>query len=328
MPKVLLTQQIHPEGIELLKNNGLEVVIAQQTDEDYLSNVIKDYDAVIVRVTPMVERIIKAANKCQVIGRHGVGLDNIDVKTASACQIPVVYAPGSNSNAVAEHAVSMMLALAKNMWASNIKLRMHGDYGYRLKVKCTELSGKTLGLIGLGNIGRKVAMICQKGFGMRLLGYDPYIKEEFLVNEGLSITMLKDINALIADADIISLHLPGAQENGPLLGKKEILMMKKTAFLINTARGQLIDEKALYNALKDHVIAGAGLDVYDPEPPAVDNPLFELENVIATPHMAAHTEEGTRNMAVMVAENVISVLQGNKPKALANPEIWEVRRRG
>lgn len=324
--RVLLTQPINPAGIKIITDAGFDVVIADKTDEDYLVQKVKDFDAIIVRSSPLTGRTIKAAEKCIVIGKHGVGFDNIDVKTATDCKIPVVYAPGSNSNAVAEHTVAIMLALAKHLWEGNVQLRNYGNYNYRLKVIASELKDKTLGLVGLGNIGRRVATICQKGFGMKIIGIDPYISSELLEKEGLEVELVEDLDYLLKNSDIVSLHMPGMKDKKNLIGERELSIMKKTAFLVNTARGILVDENALYEALKSGKIAGAGLDVFDPEPPSPDNPLFKLENVVVTPHYAAHTEEGNRNMAVMVTKNVVTVLKGEKPKNLANPEIWEERR--
>jgi D-3-phosphoglycerate dehydrogenase len=324
--KVLLTQPIHKGGIELLQDNGIQVEIAEKTDEAYLTQKISECDGVIVRVTPMDRQLIAAAKKCVVIGRHGVGFDNVDIEAANEHNIPVVYAPGSNSNAVAEHTVALMFAVAKHIWGANMNLRMKGNYGYRLQVVSTELKGKTLGMIGLGNIGRRVATFCQKGLGMKIIGYDPYIPAELLAKEGLEVELVSDLTYLLKNADIVSLHMPGLSDKKKLIGKEELAMMKETAILVNTARGVLIDEDALYEALQTKKIAGAGLDVFDPEPPAANNRLFEFANVVATPHMAAHTEEGNRNMAEIVAGNVLAVLKGEKPKNIANPDIWEKRR--
>jgi D-3-phosphoglycerate dehydrogenase len=324
--KVLLTQPIHSEGIKLLTDNEIKVDVSEKPDEEYLITKIKDYDGIIVRVSPLTKNIIDAAKKCIVIGRHGVGLDNIDVVAATRNNIPVVYAPGSNSNAVAEHAVCLMMAVAKQIWDVNVQLRNNKNYDYRLKVRGTELKEKTLGLIGLGSIGRKVAAMCQRGFSMKIIGYDPYINKDILEKEGLDVTFVNDIDYLLKNSDYISLHLPATKENEKMIGRREISLMKKTAILVNTSRGPLIDETALYEALTNRLIAGAGLDVFDPEPPLPDNPIFKLNNVIVTPHTAAHTEETLANMSRMVCENVLMVLKGQRPNNMANPEIWEKRR--
>lgn len=326
--KILISQSIHRDGIKLLADNGYEPVIAAQTDEEYLVSVVEDFDAVIMRgMVKLTDKIIKAAGRCKVIGRHGVGLETIDVKAASEAKIPVVYTPGANANAVAEHTICLILALTKQLCILNARLKLQGDYACRMNVTGTEVKDKIIGLIGLGNIGCRVAEICSKGLGMKVLGYDPYVTEAVLEGKGLAVELRQSVEEILVNADFISLHLPPAGSAGPLIGERELSLMKKQACLINTARGPLVDETALVKALQNGQIAGAGLDVFAIEPPSPDNPLFSLDNVVVTPHSAALTEEGNRNMAVWVAEKVTAVLNGTKPNGLANPEIWEERRR-
>lgn len=327
--KLLLMQEIHPDGLKMLEEAGIDYEIASSLKEDYLLSVIGGYDGIIVRVTPYISRkLIEAAKRCLVIGKHGALVDNVDLNAANEHRIPVVYAPGSNANAVAEHTVALMLAVAKHIWDANVEFRYHGNYGYRLQVKSLELLGKTLGVLGLGKIGRRVAKICKNGFSMKVIGYDPYITKEFLEKEGLGdIELTQDLDYLLRASDFITIHIPAVKETEKFIGERELSLMKKTAILVNTARGSVIDQKALYNALKSGVIAGAGLDVYDPEPPLSDEPLLKLPNVVATPHMAAHTEETLSNMARMVCKNVIMVLRGQKPDNIANPEIWDIRKK-
>ncbi len=326
--RVLLMQEIHPDGVKMLEEAEIKVDVAESLDEEYLLKKVMDYDGIIVRVHPYIGRsIIEAAKRCVVIGKHGALVDNVDLEAANAYRIPVVYAPGSNANAVAEHTVCLMMAVAKHIWDAGVQLRVYGNYNYRLQVKSFELSGKTLGVIGLGNIGRKVARICKYGFSMKVIGYDPYINEELLRQEGLEDTeLVGDLEYLLRNADFITIHIPATKENEKFIGERELSMMKRNAIIVNTARGSVIDQRALYRALRDGVIAGAGMDVFDPEPPSVDEPILTLDNVVATPHMAAHTEETLSNMAKMVCKNVISVLRGERPDNIANPEIWDIRR--
>ncbi|MCS7232823.1 MAG: hydroxyacid dehydrogenase [Synergistetes bacterium] len=327
--KLLLMQEIHPDGLKMLEESGIDYEVSSSLKEDHILNVVGEYDGIIVRVTPYISRrIIQAAKRCLVIGKHGALVDNVDLDAANEFRIPVVYAPGSNANAVAEHTVALMLAVAKHIWDANVEFRYHGNYSYRLQVKSIELLGKTLGVIGLGNIGRKVARICRYGFSMKVIGYDPYITEEILEREGLrDVELTQDLDYLLRTSDFVTIHIPAVKETEKFIGERELSLMKKSAILINTARGSVIDQRALYNALKDGVIAGAGLDVYDPEPPSADEPLLKLPNVVATPHMAAHTEETLSNMARMVCKNVIMVLKGERPDNIANPQIWEIRKR-
>jgi D-3-phosphoglycerate dehydrogenase len=325
--KILLTARIHPDGIKLLKENGCEVIVAESNDEEYLSKLVKDVDGIIVRgMVSITKSVIESAKNCKVIGRHGVGLETIDIQCASKLKIPVVFTPGANANAVAEHTVCLTLALAKQLCVLNARLKEQGDYECRMKFTCLEISSKTAGIIGLGQIGSRVAEIFQKGFGMKIIGYDPFISVEILEKKGLKVTLKDDLNELFEHSDIVSLHMPGTIDNKPMMGKKELACMKKGALLINTARGSLVDEAALYDALSSNHIAGAGLDVFEAEPPLPNNPLYGLDNVIVTPHTAALTVEGSRNMAVKVSENVCAVLYGKKTDDLANPDIWEERR--
>lgn len=321
-------QDIHQDGLRMLEEAGIDYDVAKSLDENYILSVVGEYDGIIVRVTPYISRkIMEAAKRCIVIGKHGALVDNVDLDAANDLRIPVVYAPGSNANAVAEHTVSLMLAVAKHIWDANVEFRFHGNYGYRLKVKSVELFGKTLGVVGLGHIGRKVAKICRYGFSMRVMGYDPYIAKELLEKEGLKdVELVRDLGYLLKSSDFVSVHIPATKETERFIGEREFAMMKRTAIFINTSRGSVVDQRALYEALRDGIIAGAGLDVYDPEPPLPDDPLLKLPNVVATPHMAAHTEETLSNMARMVCNNVIMVLKGEKPNSIANPEIWEIRK--
>jgi D-3-phosphoglycerate dehydrogenase len=325
--KIFLTGLIHPDGMNYLRENGCEVIVALSNDENYMSKSVNDVDGIVARSMVKINKfIIESAKSCKVIGRHGTGLETIDIQSASNAKIPVVYTPGANANGVAEHAVCLAVALAKQLCALNAQLKEKGDYEFRMKVNSFELGGKTAGIVGLGAIGSRVAEIFHKGFGMKIIGYDPYVSAEGLRKKGLTVTLKDDLNTLLEQSDIVSLHMPGFTDNRPMLGEKELACMKKGAFLINTARGPLVDEEALCNALRNNHLAGAGIDVFKNEPPEPDNPLLALDNVIVTPHTAGLTLEGNRNMALRVAMNVCAVLDGKKVADLANPEIWEERR--
>lgn len=325
--KILILQKIHDDGLKLLHENNYITEVAESSDEEYLIERVKDFNGIFVRgMVPLTRKIIEAADKCEVIGRHGVGLETIDLKTATENNIPVIYAPGSNSDSVAEHAVALMMTLAKKICKLNNSLKYYNDYNIRLSLSCFELKDKTLGLIGLGNIGKKVARICEKGFNMKVIGYDPYITNEMLKNVGIHVCLVKSIDEVLKNSDIVSLHLPSTKDNSHLIGEKELALMKKNSLLINTARGTLIDEEALCKAVSTGVITGAGLDVFFNEPPIVDNPLFKLDNIVVTPHTAAHSQEANRNMAIMVAKGMVDVINGKRPMYIANPEIWEIRR--
>ncbi len=317
-PKVLLIQKIHQAAIDLIAGEA-EVVFATSTDPAKVKEEIADCDACIVRVSPLPASVIDAAPKLKVIGRHGVGYDNIDIAAAAKRGIPVVYAPGSNDISVAEHAAGLMLAVAKAVTQADRALKERGDYEFRMAVKTTELFGKTLGVVGLGQIGRKVAAIGRQGFNMKVIAYDKFVSPE--AAQELGATLVDSLSGLLAEADFVTLHVPYNKDTYHLIGAKELAAMKKTAFLINTSRGPVVDEQALIAALGQKTIAGAGLDVFDQEPPRPDSPLFRLDNVVVTPHMAAHSEEGLRRMATTAAQGVLDVLNGRTPLFVANKHL-------
>ncbi|MDK2856809.1 MAG: D-3-phosphoglycerate dehydrogenase / 2-oxoglutarate reductase [Bacillota bacterium] len=323
-PKVVVVQRVHQAGLDLLAQEA-EWVLARDPAPEKLVEDVKDADAILVRTTPITREVLEAAPRLKVVGRHGVGVDNIDVAAATELGIPVVYAPGSNTLAVAEHAVMLMLALAKNVFSADRALRTEHNFASRFTIPSTELAGKTLGLIGFGKIGQAVAKRCGLGFEMRVIAYDPYLNAE--AAKALDVTPASSVDEVLEQADVVSLHAPATPENYHLIGREQLQKMRPHALLINTARGPLVDEKALYEALKAGRIAGAGLDVFDPEPPEPSNPLFELPNVIVTPHMAAHTDESLRRMATWAAEGILQVLRGEYPTRIFNPEVWERRRR-
>jgi len=322
--KVVVVQKVHQAGLDLLAQEA-EWVLAQDPAPEKLAQEVGDADAILVRTTPITRQVLEAAPKLKVVGRHGVGVDNIDVKAATELGIAVVYAPGSNTLAVAEHTVMLMLALAKNVFVADRELREKHNFAARFTVPSAELNGKTLGLIGFGKIGQAVAKRCALGLEMRVIAYDPYLNEE--AARAMNVTPVASVDEVLEQADVVSLHAPAIAENYHLIGAEQLAKMRPRAILINTARGPLVDEKTLYEALKAGKIAGAGLDVFDPEPPAAANPLFSLPNVIVTPHMAAHTEESLRRMATWAAEGILQVLRGDFPTRIYNPEVWDRRRR-
>ncbi len=320
--RVLLVEKIHQVGIDMLQKEA-EVVFASSTDPERLKQEVQDCDAVIVRVTPFPASVINEASKLKVIGRHGVGYDNVDIEAAAGRGIPVVYAPGSNDISVAEHAVGLMVALAKYITEANSALKSEGNYGFRFLVKTVELYNKTLGIVGLGQIGRKVAHICKNGFNMKVIAYDKYVNREEAIS--LGVLPVESLDDLLAASDFVSLHVPATPDNYYMIGKSQLEKMKRTAYLINTARGTVVDEKALVAALEQKVIAGAALDVFECEPPARDNPLFSLANVVVSPHMSAHSEEGLIRMATVVSKGVLDVLNGRVPEHIANRHLLERR---
>lgn len=279
--------------------------------EDRLIREIEDVDALIITSQHHVtKKVIEAANRLKVIVKYGSkpGIDNVDSEAASKKGVVVCYTPGANSDSVAEHTTALILALSKRLCATSSRLRQ-GIWRDK-SLLGHELLGKTVGIIGLGTIGGKVAEKI-RGFGVKLLAYDPYVSEEYAKQAGAK---LVDLKTLLKESDIITVHAALTEETVHLIGEKELKLAKESAFIVNTARGRVIDEKALIKALKEGWIAGAALDVFEEEPPRPDNPLLEMDNVLVTPHFASCTYEAYQREASMAAEAVLRVLQGKRPK--------------
>jgi len=316
-PRILLTQEIHPKGIKILSELG-ELIFPNGSEEEELIKAAKDVEAIVTRNQSISNRVILAAPKLRVIGRHGVGLEKIDIKTATQRHVAVVYTPQANALSVAEQAIAFILVLAKRLLHADQAVRK-GNFEARLILKTQELKGKVLGLIGFGAIGKLVAERARLGLGMHVLVYDPYASRSEI--NALGCQRVDGLKEVLTTADFISLHVPLTPETKGMIGKAELDLMKRTAFLINTARGSIVDQQALYGALKEGKIAGAGLDVFDPEPPRTNDPLLTLDNVLLSPHMASHTEEALERMGVIVAEQVAKVLKRQKPQYIANPQV-------
>lgn len=298
-----------------------DIQVAKNTDEDNLAMEARDADVIMVVYAKITERIINSATKLKGIVRYGIGVDNIDLKAASKRKIPVANVPDYCIGTVADHAFALLLALNRKLLLADNTLR-YGNWGTWTspspKLMGVDLEGKILGLIGIGKIGSAVAARA-KGFGMKVIAYDPYIPKEAAEKLGIE---LVDIETLLKNADFISIHSPLTSETRGMIGAKELKLMKKTAYIINTARGPIVQEEALYKALKNGWIAGAGLDVYEKEPPDKDNPLFKLENVVLTPHIAYYTQEAIWRLEMTAVEEAIRILQGQIPKNLVNKEAF------
>ncbi|MFQ5834533.1 MAG: hydroxyacid dehydrogenase [bacterium] len=312
--KVLIVQPIHESGIKLLRKE-VDVILAPDSSVETVCKEIKGIHGVIVRTAPFTREIIESADKLEVIGRHGVGIDNIDIEAASRRGIPVVNTPNANMVSVAEHTMGFILALAKRLVISD-KATRGENFAIREEFAAVDLDGKTLGIVGAGRVGSTLAKKCKAAFNMRLLAYDPYLSPEKAKEMGVS--LCDSLPELLKESDFVSIHVPLTKDTRDLIGEKELKLMKPTAFLINVARGGIVGEKALAKALKEKWIAGAATDVFSQEPPAPDNPLLKIENIILSPHMAALTKECVIRMATGVAEGVLDVLRGNKPKYIAN----------
>jgi len=307
-PVVLLFEPIHEDAVALLRAT-CEVRTAATLDEDALVAAAADVDALIFRAHGAVtRRLMESAPGLKVIGRHGVGLEAVDLAAARERGIAVVYTPDANTESVAEQALGFMLVLAKRILPADRAARA-ARWSARYELTGTELRGKTLGLIGFGRIARRLAEMARAGLGMDILYWDHAGRD--LAPPALGAVRVP-IDGLLARSDVVSVHVPLLPETRGLIGAPQFARMKPTAFFLNTARGPIVDEAALAAALREERIAGAGLDVYAAEPLRPDNPLLALDNVVLSPHMSAHTGEALRRMA-MVAEDVLRVLGGERP---------------
>lgn len=307
--RVLLYEDMHQAGKDVLAEKA-EVIIADNLDEEVLINQVKDVDAIIIRANGAVSaRMMDAAPRLKVVGRHGVGVEAIDLEAAKARGIAVCNTPDANLESVAEQAVGFMIVLSKQILRADRAIRQ-GRWEVRYDYIGQELFGRTLGLVGMGRIGSRVAEICRQAFDMPLLYYDLVAYPEIEDRLGANKTSLEEV---LGQSDYVSVHVPMLPSTKGLIGKKQFAMMKKGAILINTARGPIVDENALLEALQSGHLGGAGLDVYAVEPTPADNPLFQLDNVVLSPHMAAHTDDALKAMS-MVAEDIIRVLEGSEAR--------------
>ncbi len=315
--KILIIQPIHERGVQIF-DDRFDVRVASDPSAATVVKEIKGVEGVVVRTAPFTREIIEAADSLKVIGRHGVGVDNIDVKAATQKGIVVVNTPNANATSVVEHTLTAIGALAKRVTVYDRAIRK-GQWEIRNSYRAVDLDGKTLGLVGIGRIGSLVAKRAAAAFNMKVIAFDPYVTPEKA--RGMGITLVPVIDEVFRQADVVSLHTPLTPETRGFVNAARLRLMKPTAFLVNFSRGEVVEEKALTEALKSGVIAGAAIDVYDPEPPLNDNPLFELDNIILSPHSAALTQECVIRMAVGAAEGVVEVLSGRPPQFAVNPEV-------
>jgi D-3-phosphoglycerate dehydrogenase len=316
MPRVLIADKLSPAALAIFEERGIDADVKTGLAKDELLKIVGDYDGIAVRsATKITADVIKTAKKLKVVGRAGIGVDNIDVPAATAAGVIVMNTPHGNSITTAEHAIAMMMALARDLPAANASTQA-GKWE-KNRFMGTELTGKTLGLIGAGNIGAIVADRA-RGLRMKVIAYDPYLSSERAADLGIEKV---DLNDLLARADFVSLHTPLTNETRNIISADAINRMKKGARLINCARGGLVDEHALKAALDSGHLAGAALDVFEEEP-AKSNILFGNEKVIATPHLGAATAEAQENVALQVAEQISDyLLTGAIANALNIPSI-------
>ncbi|WP_461567836.1 phosphoglycerate dehydrogenase [Thermincola ferriacetica] len=312
--KVLVLDNVSEKAVKILTEGGIEAVVNNdKMTEEELCNIIGEYDGVIVRsATKITAPVIAAGKKLKIIGRAGVGVDNIDIPAATNAGILVVNAPDGNTIAATEQTMALMLALARNLPQAHKDLK-EGLWNRKLYTG-VELRNKVLGLIGLGRIGTAVAKRAQ-AFEMKTIGYDPMVSPETAAANGIEFKPLEDV---IREADFLSLHIPKTKESLNLINKDTIAMMKDGARIINVARGGIVNEQDLYEAIKSGKLAGAALDVFAEEP-TTESPLFELNNVVVAPHLGASTKEAQINVALDVAEEFVNVLvKGEMAKNAVN----------
>lgn len=302
---VLICDQVAPILNDILQKNGLKITYEPEITPDQIKEKISNFDIVVVRSrTKITKEMIDRATQCKIIARVGVGLDNIDVDAAKAKGIRVINAVEGAMNAVAELVLGLMLSMAREIPRADREIR-NGKW-LKKELMGSELSGKYLGIVGLGNIGKRLAKLA-RGLNMNIIGFDVMpIADDFARDVGL---VKADIDTLLSSADYISFHVPLTENTHHLVNAKRLSTMKKTTYIINTSRGEIIDEDALYDALKEGKIAGAALDVFEKEP-AVGNKLTTLPNVVCTPHIGAQTKEAQTLAANVIGEKIIMILRG------------------
>lgn len=315
--KVVVTDKlIKGDGLNLLRERGGEVVVLHAySEEGELAEAVKDADAMMARSVVVTAAVVEAAPRLKIISRHGVGYEGVDIEACTRVGIAVSISSDANSQSVAEYAFALMLSSAKNV--SRVGRAVRSNTWARDNSSAVELHGKTLGIIGLGRIGSRLATLTW-GFRMELLVHDPYATTEAVDAVGAKRV---DLNSLLEQSDFVSLHVPMTDETRYFIGRSELKRMKPSAILVNTARGGLIDEAALHEALTNDRLAGAALDVFEEEPLPNDHPLTKLDNMVCTAHVAGQTQESMVRTSIVAAENILAVLRGDVPDILVNPEV-------
>ncbi len=307
--KVLIPQEVSVKAINYLEANDCECICLDDCSVENMCKYVGDCDAILARTADFNQVVLEKGIKLKIVARHGAGLDNIDLDYAREKGIVITNTPGANSNSVAEHTIALMLACAKNIPYFD-KITREGDWVKRDTEKTIDVSGKTLGLIGFGRISGLVAKKAALGFDMNVLVYrthrdtplPEYIQEA------------ENMEEVLSQSDFVSFHMPLRPDTENIINKETLGLMKESAYFINMARGGNVDEDALYDILKSHKIAGAAIDVFKMEPPGADNKLFELDNLIVSPHNAAHSYDSMDRMAYNAATEIIKVLNGKKPQ--------------
>ncbi len=312
--RILVTDGLDPEALASLQRRSTVDVIEAAPDQ--LASLIPSYDALIVRSrTKVTAAVIERGSRLKVIARAGVGVDNIDLEAATKRGIPVVNAPAASTTAVAELTIGHMLSLARHLAAADRSIK-EGKWE-KARFEGTELGGKTLGLIGSGRIGAEVAKRA-RAFGMRVIAHDPYLPPDAARERGIELT---DLATVLRTSDFVSIHAALTPETRGMVGPHELGMMRRTAYLVDCARGEIVREDALAEALRAGTIAGAAIDVFAKEPPS-GSPLLGAPNVVFTPHLGASTREAQASAGAVVVDQVERVLDGKRPEFVANPDVY------
>jgi len=324
--KVFLGEVIHPAAVALLEKS-MEVVRPKDHSRGAYLEALREVDGIVARKIPVRAEEMDHAPRLKIIARHGVGVDSVDLEEATRRGILVTNTPGQNKESVAELTVAFMLSLARRI--PQAQGAMHalpkGEVGQfsdllkRYHLTGIDLEGKSLGIIGTGRIGSTVAKKCIAAFDMKVKGYDPYVSGKVMNSFGVD--KVERLEDLLPAIDLLTIHCPLTPETQGMVGNKELALMKKGTFVINTARGGIVNEKALYEALLSGHIAGAASDVWEIEPPDPTDPLLNHPNMLATPHYAGTTEESLHRVGLAVVEEIIAVLEGKPPKFPVNPEV-------
>jgi D-3-phosphoglycerate dehydrogenase / 2-oxoglutarate reductase len=320
MLQCLIVQPIHQIGHDLLRQAGIMPRLARSCDMTDVAGEIEDAAAVATRNAGLSTAAIMAARTLRVIAVQGIGVDPVDVTTATRRGIPVINTPYANVQSVAEHSVALLMALTKAIPAADRAARMQ-DATFRYRAALVELEGKTFGVVGFGRTGQATARLARR-LGMHVIAYSPNRPHDVFENVG---AVRASLDELVSSSDFISIHLPATVDTERLIGKEQIGRMKPGAYLINTGRASTIDEDALIEGLSSGLIGGAGLDVYSDAVIRNDHPLMRLENVILTPHIAGSTAEAMERAARTLANGIIAVLHDKKPDHLVNPQAWPDR---
>ena len=323
---VMVTKPMHLDALRRLEQEVEVLTTYEASHEQILALLAGVHGVVLGGAFQMGPQALDQAPILEVVGRHGVGLDNVDITAASERRIPVTYTPYGPTESTAEHALLLILATARRLAQLDRAVR-GGNWQIRnrLEVMGRELDGMVLGVVGFGRIGQRLAGMCRDALHMDVHVYDPYVDAGTVAAWGAE--QVADPVELAGQVDVLSVHAPLTPQTRGLISRDVIRALKPGAILVNTSRGPLVDEGALVEALEDGHLGGAGIDVYDPQPPALEHPLYGFDQVVLTPHVASFTREGRRRMGLTVVEDVLRALRGERPEYLANPEVWERRRR-